>query len=438
IMSFAINGSLGRLAGGDVQVAAGFESIDNSFEFVPSQDLAAGTIAGFNGAPGLKGAYDVDEFFVEAYLPIMDNWDIEVAFRSADYSTVGSVDSMKFSTSFEMNDIVRFRGGYNTAVRAPNIAELFAPQAEGFPGALDPCSSDTPAGGQTAELRALCEATGVPAGSVFTPAIAPPAGQIRGIFGGNPLLQEEEAETVTFGVVLTPNDNLSISLDYFDIEIEDAVTGFGGGVANIMQNCYLDPVLGGQNSDFCNVINRRADGTIDYVEVLSQNVASIALTGFDIIAEYSMDMAGGEAKINYVATLTDESSFQAFDGSNVVDCAGLFGAICGEPTPEYKHLLTFSWSKDDISARATWRYIGEVNDDDDGTDYTVETIDGTSYLDVSGTYHITDSYRVTAGIDNLIDEEPPVIGANDEQANTYPATYDVFGRTFFVKFTATF
>jgi outer membrane receptor protein involved in Fe transport len=86
----------------------------------------------------------------------------------------------------------------------------------------------------------------------------------------------------------------------------------------------------------------------------------------------------------------------------------------------------------------SWRYVGEVFDDDPGALYAVEKIDGFHYFDLSGTYRFTDNWALTLGIDNLADETPPIMGDNQEQANTWPATYDVFGRTYFLRASAQF
>ena len=434
-----------ELPGGAIGMAFGFEHREDEFAFRPSQDLATGNIAGFNGSPAVSGGFDVDEFYAEFYLPILagesfaELLDLELAFRSSDYSTVGSVDTYKISGSWAPTDQFRFRGGFNRAVRAPNIGELFQPQAEGFPGAEDPCSAEGV--NQSAEVRAICVATGVPAAAVFSPALNAAAGQVRGIFGGNPDLTEESADTFTAGVVVTPAaiEGLSFSIDYFDIEIEDAVASFGGGVSNVLNTCY-DPsdAAGGVGSEFCNVINRRADGTIDNVAVLSQNVAFITLKGVDLIASYDTQLWGGDLRINYVGTFTSESDFLPFEGAQVIECAGNFGLDCGEPVPEYKHRMTFNWARDNYTAQLSWRQVGEVNDDDDGTTYFVETIDAQPYFDVVGSYQFNDNYSVSVGIDNLLDEEPPILGDNQEQANTWPATYDVFGRTWFVRASAEF
>lgn len=434
-----------ELPGGPIAIGFSYEHRQEDFQFLPSQDLAAGTIAGFNGAPALEGGFTVAGYAVEMRLPILRGVDfaelleLELAYRTEDYSTAGTVDSYKIAGIYAPFENFRFRAGFNTAVRAPNIGELFAPRGENFPGGSDPCAGNG-SQPQTAALSQLCQQTGVPANVVFSAAINPASGQVRTISGGNPNLIQEEAETLTVGIVVDVTEDFTFSLDYFDIEILDAISSFGGGTNNILDTCYDSAKAGsGVGGDFCNAITRRGDGTIDFVESSSQNVASITLKGFDLIAGYDVEMLGGNVGVNYIGTYTSESDFLPFNGSpDLIECAGNFGVDCGEPTPEYKHRMTFSYGADDFTAQLLWRYLGDVNDDDDGSDFTVEEISATSYFDLAGTYYISDNYRVTAGIDNLLDEKPPIIGDNDEQANTYPASYDVFGRTYSVSFRATF
>ena len=448
VTGITFTGDLGgfELPGGAIGAAIGFEHREDDFEFRPSQALATGDIAGFNGAPAVEGGFDVNEAYVELYLPILSGedfaelLDVELAYRSSDYSTAGSVNSSKISASWAPNDQFRIRAGFNEAVRAPNIGELFSPAGEGFPGASDPCAAEG-ANPTDPAVAAICVSTGVPAGVVGSSSINLPAGQVRALFGGNADLTAEEAETFTYGVVVTPSaiEGLTFSIDYFDITIEDAISTFGGGAANVLNTCY-DPSneLGGIGSPFCSVINRRSDGTIDFVSQQFQNVAEVTLNGIDLLASYDMDLWGGDFRINYVGTFTQESDFIAFEGDTPIECAGNFGLLCGEPVPEYKHRMTFRWTGDNITAQLLWRQVGAVDDDDPGTTFSVEEIDSQAYFDASGTYRFNDSYAITFGIDNLLDEEPPIIGDNQEQANTWPATYDVFGRTFFLRASAEF
>ncbi|MDC8831671.1 TonB-dependent receptor domain-containing protein [Alteromonas gilva] len=435
-----------ELPGGPIGISFTYEHREDDFEFLPSQDLAASTIAGFNGSPAVEGGFNVSSYGVEVYLPILvgaefaELLDLELAYRTEDYTTAGTVDAYKISGSWAPMDTLRFRAGFNTAVRAPNIAELFSPQGENFPGATDPCAGNAPDVFKTQQVKDLCIQTGVPADVVHTPAINPASGQVRTLSGGNPNLVEEEAETLTIGFVADVTDEISFSLDYFDIEIEDAVSAFGGGTNNILDTCYDSSKAGsGFGNPFCNAVNRRSDGTIDFVEAGSQNVASITLKGYDLIASYETEVMGGDFSVRYLGTYTAESDFLPFDGSpDLIECAGLFGANCGEPVPEYKHRTTVSYTADDYTLQLLWRYVGEVNDDDNSQDFSVEEISAFNYFDLAGTYFLTESLRVTAGIDNMFDKAPPIIGGNAEQANTYPATYDVFGRTYYVNFRASF
>ena len=445
--NIASSEGLFELPGGSMGVAFGYEYIDNDFEFIPSQDLAAGTIAGFNGQPPTAGGFDVHSVYGELYFPILSGepgaelLDVTVAARYSDYSTIGDVTTYKVDASWAPTADIRFRAGFNTANRAPGVGELFAPQGEGFPAAVDFCAANSPAETQTQAVADICTATGVPAGSVFTPAIDPAAGQVRELSGGNPDLTDEEAETFTVGVVLTPSavEGLSLSLDYFDIDIDDYIDDFGGGAANVLNVCYTNTELGGVGSPFCNIVNRRPDGTIDFVSVTEQNVASRSLKGFDLVAEYGFDLADGYLALAYVGTYTTESEFVAFEGDDTIECEGRFGQLfCDDPLPEYKHRMAATYNRGPLTAQLLWRFIGEVEDDDPGREYTIEEIDAEHYFDLSGSYDFGNGIAANFGIDNLFDNKPPIIGDNQEQANTYPATYDVFGRTYFLRLSAQF
>jgi len=451
VLQLNFSGDLGDMSLTDdpVGMAIGFEYIENKFEFNPDQGVAASSIRGFNGAPPVAGEYDIYSAYGEMSIPLLsglsfaENVTLDIAGRVSDFSTVGTKYNYKVGGEWEINDQIRFRGNYNTAVRAPNIGELFAPIGENFPGAFDPCSSSGLQGfAITAAARAICIATGVPAGVVGTPAIDPASGQVRSLAGGSPDLDVETAQTITFGAVLNPSfaEGLQVSVDYFDIDIDGFIAQFGGGTNNILATCY-NGALGGVGSPFCNAVNRRADGTIDFVSNQSFNVALRSLRGIDVAASYSFDTADvlgmdwGNVNLNYLGTYTMNSKFQAFEGDTIFDCAGFFGNNCGEPDPTYRHYVTTALSKGALSGQVTWQLIGAVAD---GGVLTVPTVTQSvdrlgaeHYINTSATYDFSDSFAMTFGIRNLLDNQPPVIGGNDEQANTYPSSYDVFGRSFF-------
>jgi len=438
IAAFNVSGNFRNIG-----VAAGIEYRDQEFEFVPNAALAAGDLVGFNAAPPAGGEFDVTDVYAEVLIPLLvgvpgaERLELELAARLSDYSTIGNIETYKAAASWAITEDFRFRGGYNLAIRAPNIGELFAPQGENFPGASDPCAAE---GNPDAATSALCASLGVPANVIGSTAINLPSGQVRALTGGNADLQEEEAETFTFGFVTNFSDNFTLSVDYFNIEIEDFITAFGGGAANVLNTCF-DPTneAGGVGSDFCNVISRFPDGSIDNVSLTAQNVANQTLEGFDIAASYSTDLWGGQFTARYLGTITEEQEFTAFDGAEPFDCAGRFGdSLCGEPLPEYRHRVTFGWAGEKLSGQLLWRHVGSSDDDDDDDVFFVETIGSEDYFDLAGAYNFNDTYSLTFGIDNLFDKEPPILGDNQEQANTFPATYDVFGRTYYAKFNVRF
>lgn len=418
----------------------GHESRSNSYEFVGSQDLEAGTIAGFNGNSGIAGSTSVSETFGELYFPLMANQpgaeliDLTLGYRQSEYDTFGGVNSYKATASWMPTNNIRVHTSLNRGHRAPNIGELFAAQSEGFPGATDPCSASGSAAFDSA-VAARCIETGVPAGVVGSPAIDLPAGQVRAVGGGNPNLTEEMADSFSVGasvrLPLAEDAQLTLGGDYFLIDVEDQVARFGGGAANILNNCY--DTNNPNYQAFCDVVTRRADGTIDFVSVAEQNVAQTSLRGVDFFADFDARVLGGNLAINYLGTVTDENSFALFPGADSIECAGNFGQLCGEPQAGYKHRMATNWSNDMLTASVVWRHIGEVNDDDEDTTYFAESIEARNYLDAQLSVDVGDRVGLAVGVSNLTDEQAPIIGDNQEQANTYAATYDPFGRSFFIR-----
>lgn len=433
-----LSGDLGslRISEDPIGIAIGAEYIENSADFRPSQDVAASTIAGFNGSPPSGGAFEVGSVYGELSVPVIANAPfaeritLDLAGRYSDYSTSGGVEAYKIGGEWAINDQFRIRGNYNRAVRAPNIGELFAPVGENFPGAVDPCSAN---GNPSAAVSAICAATGVPTGQIGSAVINTVSGQVQTLSGGNDSLSVEKADTYTVGFVVQPAaiEGLSLSVDYYDITINDAIAQFGGGANNVLNVCYNDTTAGGVGSAFCNAITRASDGSIDFISLQSQNVASIDVSGVDIAADYRFDLGDkGSLGLNYLGTYNIKNDFTAFAGADVITCAGEFGTTCGEPDPSYRHRVTSNWNKGSVGVQLGWRMIGGVDDDAPGTN-TVDSISARHYFDLSSTWDISDQFALTIGSNNVLDKEPPVIGDNDEQANTYPASYDVFGRTFF-------
>lgn len=473
IASGSISGFLGELVSGagDVGFAVGAEYRRVAADFLPDTALASGDVIGFNAGSPTSGSYDVKELFAEINLPLFDNGmqrlELTGAARYSDYSldAVGGVWTYAGGVEFDVVPSVKLRGQYQRAVRAPNVGELFGGQAIGFPGATDPCGLASSAADAT--IRDLCIATGVPAGNVGNAAAVQLNAQIPALFGGNPNLGEETSTSYTAGVVLRPDfiPGLTITADYFDIEIEDFITLVGGSLQGLFDLCYAATGTQDINSAPCQsfVGIRNSDGAITvnnppFVGLL--NAASLEVAGVDLQVQYSTDLpfslfGEGDSRfnMNFNGTWTRQNDFTPVVGLPQVDeCAGEFGGNCGEPIASFKWASRFSWIDGPVTTSVRWRHLSAVDDNDDDTLYTdfngIERISAYDLFDLTFSVEASDNLTIAAGVNNLFNTLPGapefnngvvsnrpnslLLGDNQEQANTYPSTYDVLGRDFFI------
>lgn len=436
-------------AGSDaIGFAAGVEYRKVAGEFIPDTALQSGDVVGFNAGQSTEGGYNVAEVFGEVRIPIVSDdffhlLELTGAGRYSDYSleNVGGVYTYAGGVRFAPIRDIEFRANYQRAVRAPNVAQLFGGISVGFPPATDPCALASAA--TNATIRAVCIATGVPAAAVGQ-AFLQPNSQIQGAFGGNPNLQEEVADTFTAGVVLRPSfiPRLNITVDYYDIEIDNAVATAGGGVNGILNLCYN--VVQDPTGPICALINRDSQGIISgppfVVSAGNANLASLATSGVDVQVDYSVPlgfsmMGRDESNLSFSFLLnySDENNFVPTVGvDETIECAGRFGLNCGNPTPRWKWTSRLSLIDGPMTLTGRWRHTGAVRDDDDDTDFIVERIGTYDLFDLALAFDVSDNFTLNMGINNLFDTQPPIIGSNQEQANTYPGVYDVLGRDFFI------
>ncbi len=433
-----------------VAFAAGVEWRSMRGSFIPDTALASGDVVGFNAGDPTAGAYDAKEAFAEIRIPIIQDGfihrlELNGAARYSDYSldAVGGVWTYSAGAEFSPIQDIGFRAQYQRAIRAPNVSELFGGNAVGFPAATDPCSLATavPAG----PIRDTCIATGVPAASLGTGPVLQPNPQIPGAFGGNPNLNEEVADTWTAGVVFRPRfmPRLNITVDYYNIEIDSAISVAGGSVNNVLNLCYN--VIQDAGSAICGLISRDPLGVIsgppNVVTATNANLAALTTEGIDFQIDYSQPLGfsitgAGESRLSFffLGNYSWENNFTPLVDlpDDVVECAGTFGLNCGDPTPKWKWSSRLTWIDGPVTSSFRWRHVGAVRDDDDATDFVVERIGAYDLFDLAFGFEVNDNLTVNMGINNLFDKEPPILGFNQEQANTYPGVYDVIGRDFFI------
>ena len=239
-----VSGDLFDLPAGKTSVAIGTFWQEMAYTSLKDEILRSGDVSGFNAEDNIHGRVSNTDVFVEFYAPLLadmpgvQSLGLTLGYRYSDHNTAGSSDSYKGELDWRINDSFRVRGGYQRAVRAPNIAELFSPQNEDNPEVTDPCNfnSDERTGANAAQVEALCIAQGIPAGVL--PTYEQSNSQIDALAGGNPDLLEESADTITAGFVWQPQfaQGLSVSIDYFDIEVEDAINAIDPSV--VVSRCF--------------------------------------------------------------------------------------------------------------------------------------------------------------------------------------------------------
>ncbi len=433
-----------------VGLVFGYEKRQDSSTFRPDEFLAAGDVLGFNAGLPTEGSYSSSEIFTEFSLPILSGKDFAEdlslwgAARYADYSNIGGVTSFATALNWAPTDWVSSRIGFQSAVRAPNVSELFQGSANGFPGASDPCSVGGYQPGVTSD--ALCISTGVAADQVgvFTQANS----QIEGSFGGNENLTEETSDTFTVGLVVQPMEGLDFTIDYFSIKIEDAISSYG--VNNTLNVCYN--IVKDANDETCQNISRRSDGNVDVVKSLNANVASIETSGIDFNVTYNTELDfglfgdGSDLNIQFRSTFLSKYDTVPIVGLDEMnECAGYYGNTCGFPQPEFQSNTRVNWTNGDLTLSALFRYIGSTEDDQlsvdkdlSASDLIVSEIDAAVYVDLSAAYVFSDNLAINFGIKNVFDEEPTPLGGSQSQANTFPETYDVIGPRVFLSASYTF
>jgi iron complex outermembrane receptor protein len=453
-----------------VGVALGAEYRSEHLDSVADAVSAGGLLNGAGGAsPPVNGGFDVYELFAETRVPLVTDLpfakriSLELGYRFSDYSSINTTNTYKVSGDWEIIDGLRLRAGYNRAVRAPNILELYDPQNVVLDGTQDPCAGLTASNPVVAQCAAAFHLTTAQVLGIEKN----PANQYNGQTGGNPSLSPEISDTFTGGVVFRPSyvPGLNVSVDYFDIKVKQFISRIGA-------NLILNQCLSTQSPVFCNLVHRDAAGSIflsssGYVQDTTLNTGSLSTKGVDIAVDYHTnfsDLGMGEwggVAVNVVGTYLGNLKTQPLPGGAAYDCAGLYGTICGTPNPQWRHKARLTWTTpfsygqwmNALSFSAQWRYFGKVTLDaydsdpqlnDPGAQYATDAkFKAQSYFDLTANFTMRDSLKFRVGVNNVFDKQPPIVGSSNCpgtycNGGTFPQVYDALGRYAFVGLTADF
>lgn len=423
IWQAVVSGTVQGLNGANLVL--GLESRTVGMDNRPDSGFLTGDGAGQGGpTKALGGEYSVDDIFFEMGIPVNDQLSVDLGARVSDYSTGQDTNTWKVGAKYTLNDKVTLRGTAQYAVRHGNVFELYGDQFLGLWSGSDPCAGTSP----TASA-AECALTGV-TGAQYGTIPDSPAGQYNAIYGGNPDVNPEEADTISFGVVMELTDNLTVSVDYSDISIE-------GAIGSVSPAFSLNNCIDSGSPLLCSNINRNStNGNLwigsgaDAPNVVSTtlNLGELATSGYDVIANYSMDTPMGPLKIRTNIAIADTFDITEVVGFGTAECVGYWdgGGTCGGPTFELQTVTSASLELPKGNLTVTHRYLDEIED----LGPFDSPIDAQNYIDTAFSTSIGD-ITIYVGVNNLFDAEAPVLDDLAPNGNTFPSIYDAFGRYIF-------
>lgn len=378
-----------------------------------------------------RGAYDVSELYAELFVPILadlpgvDSLNLTVGTRYSDYSTFGDTTNSVVKLEYRPIRDVLVRASYAEVFRAPNLNELYRAPELDAPTFNDPCVGLTDAAvAANPNLALACE--NVDRDGTFSQ----PNSQVDGVRIGNTDLDPETGEVITFGVVYDSSlvPGLSLTVDFWDYKIEDLIT-------LLDPNFAADQCVANGNPDFCGVINRFPDGSVNAIFEPTVNLGTLETNGIDFGVKYRIDETPvGDFRFSVDLTYIDSYENTPAPGADPIEIVGTYDRQFGNYA-KYRGLAHAGWSYAGFDTQLTARYIHSIRlvdpDGAPGIQPDLE-IPSFTYLDLMVGYTFRENTRLQLGVQNLTDKEPPILYQNNViNANTDVQTYDTIGRMFF-------
>jgi len=445
-------GDLFDLPGGPVSAAFGYEFRKESLTNTPDSGKSSDAVTGNTGGP-TGGEFDVDSLFAEVNVPLLSGvpgaelLEIGAGIRYDDFSTIGDTTNVMFTARWQPFQGLLVRGSFSEVFREPTIGNLFNPEADSFPSFQDVCSNGSINGGAdlfallTPESQQRCIDQGVPPGGFFQNNAQP---RLR--VGGNPNIGPESGETWTVGIAWAPEfaPGFSLTADWWDIDLDNAITTFGG--ADVIGGC----IILGQGCE--NITRNQLSGEVEEAISLTSNSGGETASGLDLAFNYNTNTAIGLFDTRFLITWLESRTTQgliAVDPITVVDSlegSGFFNDLGGFAEgvfPEWKAQWTVDWSYGNFGASVNAEWIDSTVERDafgDSGFFSGEGdvgVESETYLDVTVRYNLPWGTQISGGITNILDNDPPFI-LSGFNANTDSDTFRMLGRSWFARVTHNF
>jgi len=354
-----VNGDLFPLPAGQVKFSAGYENRLETAGFEPDQFYQQGV--GYDIPIGpLAGGFRTNEVFGELLVPVfspaqdipgMHRLELEGAAREVDHSVAGKALTWTAGLRWEPVSILQLRGNYTRSIRAPSVTEAFLPTSEAFNTAQDPCDKSLINSGPDPAVRAAnCAKAGIV--QPFTSNILSFTEPIT--VSGDPALQNEIADSRTFGFVLRPLKNMTLTVDYISIDIENAISDLSA--TNVLDACYDAPTY--PNAE-CSKVSRGADGQITLVQTGYANEGYEDFNGVTLQWDYNFDLpaptTGQFGQLDIALNHFFENHLsQAIGAEDVTVYPGTIG------NSKQRGNIDLTWTKNNLFVLWQTRYVGHA------------------------------------------------------------------------------
>ena len=375
-------------------------------DYIDRYDSAreAGNVSGSSGNSS-SGGRTRWAAFAEFQIPILDNVDANVAFRHDDYDDFGEEFSPQVAVRWTPHDMVTVRASWGEGFKAPNLGNIGQSLSQSFNEVVD---------------TTQCRANGIADADC-------PNTQAENYRGGNPDLQAELSESWNVGLVIDPIDNLTFSVDLWNIEIEDKVSLLSlQNVINFEQAGTLPPgvivnrssagaltrCVGELKAPNCGIINPFA------------NLAASEHEGLDIRAQYDLDtdnLGSFQMTLEYSKLRTwDETATPVAAESDFIGTEGV---------PEFRYNVGVRWTYNDWTVSYAYRYIDEHQGATAASKY-----DDYDAMDLNVTWSTPWDGELSFGARNLTDEDPIIDSNGQYEDSVVLYLYDVSGRVPYVSY----
>ena len=349
-----------------------------------------------------EGSRNIAAVFAELDLPVTADLSFNVAARHDHYSDFGGTSNPKASFRWQPTKTLMFRGSASTGFRAPTLFDRYGYRLPGAT-ALTTSKWDDPK---------LCPGTIGIAGSGKVVAGANPLLVCNAFLpiqqGSNPDVQPETSRNLTFGVVLEPVRNMMVMLDYYNIHVKDSI-------GQLPQNSIFT-----NTTKYADLFVRNPDGSLAYVKDTVSNLGDLRTSGIDVGLSYAFPKtAFGDFKAGLDGTYVTRFENQNEKDGPWISNLGRFGSVgsgnvTSSPTYTFrwKHTLRLSWERGDWFSQLTQFYNTGYHDLNNVLPEFYRDIKPYSVWNMTVTYKGIKHVKVSLGISNLLDENPPVTNSN--------------------------